>query len=183
MKATVEQSIELFNVNKPISDKNWEIISPTIIKALEATNVIDMDDLVSPEDIDADRNCGIDKTMEINGKQVTMALRIQPSNVDWRTFSIRKSTVSGLPTEFYKRRKAIKSGDESKYPKITAQVYIVNNQISYAIIRTKDLYDFIEQNPELIQTRTNRQDGNKFVVVYWADLIHQGFKFVTNMDY
>jgi hypothetical protein len=109
-----------------------------------------------------------------------IASRVQPDK-DWSTFTIRYSRATGAETEFKKRLRAIRDG--MLYPALTIQGYVGREKaslLSAAVIRTADLFRFVEEHIEESawqkppRMRTVGVDRNKFVAVPWAELQSAG---------
>jgi len=92
----------------------------------------------------------------------------------WNSFTIRYARHTGTETEYEKRQKQIKNG--YFYPAFTLQAYFDNrtdnNLLSIAVIKTMDLYRFIDDYPRYI--KQNKSD-NEFKIVFWGDLIQEGY--------
>jgi hypothetical protein len=89
------------------------------------------------------------------------------------SFTIRCDTLSGRKTELAKRMDAIQNG--YFFPYFTLQAYFKKEfpteLLSAAIIRTKDLYQFVKQYPYKI---TSNRFDNGFKVVKWDELQSNG---------
>jgi hypothetical protein len=99
-----------------------------------------------------------------------MALRTQPVPINspcYNTFTIRYKRHTGNTTEYAKRHYAI--DNNYIYPKYTIQTYTdANNKIrSAAYVDTKELYQYIENNPDKIHYKDS---DNLFAYVNWTDL-------------
>jgi len=121
-----------------------------------------------------DKYSGIDWFCKNDNNQViAVAARIQ-WDCDYGTFTIRFKRKTGTKTEFEKRTEAIRKG--YMYPQLTMQAYFIRNplkMLSACIIKTKDLYDFIEYHPDMVYD--NKSD-NDFKYVFWKDLERYGIK-------
>lgn len=115
-----------------------------------------------------DVRSGIDYIREDDSGLQGIAARCQ-WNIAYNTFTIREKRHTGTATEFEKRKEAIKNG--YFYPAFTLQAYFddrkTNNLLSLGLIRTLDLYNFIENNPEKVHV--NKSD-NDFIYIHWKDL-------------
>jgi hypothetical protein len=99
-----------------------------------------------------------------------IASRVQ-YDADYRTFTVRKSRVSGARTEFDKLTFAIKK--EWLYPFWFCQAYIARNPkrlLSVAVCKTKDLVEYIstgsEQDDWYVRN-VDRDGAATFYVVDW----------------
>ena len=123
---------------------------------------------------------GIDAWFFNNAKGMRgIASRIQPSNHNWRTFTIRYKRDSGTKTEYEKRKYSIENN--YLYPYLTLQSYLDddNNIISYALIKTKDLISIVDNHLEkciLRKTGKSQIGQSSFVVVKWDLIIKLKFK-------
>ena len=99
---------------------------------------------------------------------IGIASRIQ-KGMNWETFTVRKSRVSGVKTEFDKVSKAIENG--TIYPLYTVQAYVKNNEIEgMAICITKSLYQLIKDGKYKKRQTGPNQDGQAcFYAVKWSD--------------
>jgi len=146
-------------------------------------------ELVSTENKDTlickwlDKNAGIDLIGKKNDNLISMACRIQWS-INYRTFTIRYKRKSGAKTEYEKRIEAIKK--DYIYPGWTLQAYIdgkfdIYNKLTNgnslkilgcALVKTKPLYEYIENNINNIHYNTANYENNEFIYVYWNDVKH-----------
>ncbi len=103
------------------------------------------------------------------------------------SFTIRKSRLSGAPTENFKVEKALESG--GLCPTYTVQGYVVlrpsdgwKAQLqSIAIVLTKELYGFKKRYSSLVK---EKKSDNLFDVVYWDYLKHfSGIKGYVNPNW
>lgn len=127
-----------------------------------------------------DRYAGIDAIHVWNQQVRGVAVRIQWEKENYRTFTIRYKRHNGTPTEYTKRIAAINGDTGALYPYLTIQAYATKRNggklRSYAIVRTKDLYDYIstrliEVNGKVIGVRSNRcPEGNIFVYVSFDEI-------------
>lgn len=115
---------------------------------------------------------GIDKAK--NYSIYGIAARIQEGK-QYDSFTIRSERKSGHRTELVKRQEQIANGDF--YPKLTLQVYFDyrGSLSSMAFIKTKLLFDFIENHPKLVDKKETFD--SEFLVVYWKDLKEKGYFF------
>jgi len=112
---------------------------------------------------------GIDLIWIKNNQISGVANRIQISNKNWATFTIRAERESGTKTEYDKRKESINDG-LSIYPQYTIQSYVTDNNelLSFAIVPTVDIFDAIEKGYyELQHTRADQKGQAFFYVVKW----------------
>lgn len=115
----------------------------------------------------------VDKINGIRG----IALRIQTGEKNWHTFTIRSVRDSGAKTEFEKRKYAIENG--YLYPYLTVQAYITkdNKLVSFAVAKTKDIIEMIDNGCANIQHTGRNQIGQaQFYVIDWYEMKKQGYK-------
>lgn len=108
-----------------------------------------------------------------------IALRVQTSVRSWRTFTIRKSRVSGAKTEYEKRKYAIENN--YLYPYLTFQAYISfeNDPLEWAVARTCDIIQMIEDGDCTVRKTGPDQKGQaEFYVVKWDDMLKKGYTVV-----
>lgn len=125
-----------------------------------------------------DMLAGVDTWLISDGHVYPIASRVQYGATAWRTFTIRRSVRSGLPTEYHKRIDAIRSG--ALYPRFTVQAYINGDQLlAAAAVDTRHL---IERCATLEhQVRTNPTDGAQFIYVQWDQLDSRHTYIVDNL--
>lgn len=112
------------------------------------------------------------RTLSIEG----VASRIQIAEKSFDTFTIRLQRETGTVTEFEKRKKAIKT--DSIYPKYTFQAYVSQDMklLSMAIMRTVDLYKFVENTRQNVKHTGESQIGQaSFIACNWLDIREAGF--------
>lgn len=121
-----------------------------------------------------DNNAGIDVWL-INNEHATplgIASRIQRSDKNWRTFTIRRQRDNGSPTEFVKRTQALELGN--LFPALTYQAYISKDGkklLGMAIAHTWQLFDYIKycKDIETNHTGQNQFGQASFYVISWRD--------------
>jgi hypothetical protein len=93
-----------------------------------------------------------------------LAARVQTCSRAFETFTIR------LGTELPKRLRDLSNG--YLCPTHTLQAYLTPSKVIVGVIETSELYRQIKtlHKSNLLQIRTNTQDGNRFVCVKWRDL-------------
>lgn len=136
-----------------------------------------------------DKYAGIDAIHVWNQQVRGVAVRIQWEKENYRTFTIRYKRHNGTPTEYAKRMSAINGDTGALYPYLTIQAYATKRNggklRSYAIVRTKDLYNYIssrliEINGEVSGVRSNKcPEGNTFIYVSFDELKQAGLPCVV----
>lgn len=127
---------------------------------------------------------GIDAIHIYNNQMRGIAVRVQWSNKSWNTFTIRYKRANGSKTEYKKRREAIYGNNGWFYPFLTIQAYFDKRDdnpkmLSFGIVRTKDLYDYIEDNKTKIESKLRVcPEGNSFIYVSFKDLQKAGKKII-----
>lgn len=168
--------------------KSWELklFTDDFLKANMSIDIFlkvinestkDGEKIISTENIDNeilklfDKCSGIDAIQITKDAQIrTMAIRVQFGNV-WNTFTIRFKRHTGAKTEYEKRLEAIQN--EKLYPNLTLQCYLsldLKEILSYGLIFTKDLYNQIQNKPEIVNYKTATEDGNIFMFISFYDL-------------
>jgi hypothetical protein len=116
-----------------------------------------------------DQKSGIDYIREDETGLQGIAARCQWGTKAWNSFTIRSERHTGSKTELEKRMESIEKG--YFYPAYTLQAYFddrkTNNLYTIGVIKTKDLFGFMRENPDFVET--NKSD-NKFVYVEWQFL-------------
>ena len=145
-----------------------EQLQKIIFKGVDFVSIEKKDDEVL---LWLDQYAGIDYVVKSkNNNIIGIAARIQFMN--FRTFTIRKTRYTGTKTEFEKRIEAIEKG--YIFPAYTLQAYFLNKNFSHAaIIPTKQLYNFIINNPNKVH---ERKSDNIFLFVNWNDLKNTDLK-------
>ena len=143
-------------------------IKETILPKLISGTIHSIEDKKDGTLILLDQKSGVDFLRENDVGLQGIAARVQWGQ-NWRTFTIRKERYTGTKTELEKRLEQIEKG--YIYPAFTLHAYFDNkddnNCLGLAVVRTKNLYDFVLQNPDKIQE--NKSD-NKFLIVKWDDI-------------
>jgi hypothetical protein len=123
-----------------------------------------------------DQKSGVDYIREDEKGLQGIAARVQwikQGYKPYNSFTIRFERHTKTETEYKKRTSQIKNG--YFYPAFTLQAYFEdsdnNKLISIGVIKTNDLYKFIDKNPEKVYQ--NKSD-NVFKFVYFADLRKYG---------
>jgi len=120
-----------------------------------------------------DRFAGIDlwHIDEEKGIIRGVASRIQFSDTNWGTFTVRKERDSGTKTEYEKRKYAIEEG--ALYPSHTLQAYISDDEeiVSFAIAKTEDIIEMIDiEHCDVKHTGNDQKGQASFYVVKWQDM-------------
>lgn len=157
----------------------WDVDLKDSVKALESIKDTYLPKIIGGRihTIESDSNqvlmkldnlCGIDYIRENKHGMQGIAARVQWGYA-WNTFTIREKRHTGTKTEYEKRIHQINNG--FFYPYFTLQAYFDNrknnNLLSIGVIKTLDLYQFIEHHPENI---FRRKSDNEFIYVKWGDL-------------
>lgn len=122
-----------------------------------------------------DTKAGIDALVETKNGLIAVAVRVQ-EDPGYRTFTIRKARSSGVETEYRKRMMAIQR-DCFMYPSRTVQAYVRGCALSAAaIVRTRDLFLFIRNDPAVWVNRRSNDDGTwqEFFCCSWSDMQEAG---------
>ena len=132
-----------------------------------------------------DKYSGIDAIQLYNNKIRGIAIRVQ-WGVNYQTFTIRFSRATGTKTEYEKRCEAIYGDNGFWYPYLTIQVYIDNrensiNLLGFAIVKTKDLYDYIQENLDTLNIK-EAPDGNKFICIKFSELKNADKKIIIQSN-
>lgn len=158
------------NWSKDLKDSviAFESIRETILPKLISGEILTIESSENNVLIKLDRKSGVDYIREDETGLQGIAARVQWGN-DWNTFTIRKERHTGTKTELEKRKEQIDKG--YFYPAFTMQAYFNNREdnklLSIAVIRTLDLYYFIENNPDKL---LDRKSDNIFIAVKWSDV-------------
>jgi hypothetical protein len=132
-----------------------------------------------------DQTAGFDGLQIVNGMARGLAIRMQPSERSWDTFTIRFLRQSGATTEFEKRNAAV----TAKYGGWLSPVYTIHGYyeptdfrlLAVAAVRSNDLYPYIardiaaaSEGDKRTYFQENGSDKNAFIVVPWRNLIQDG---------
>lgn len=157
-----------WSVDATDSVKAIESIIGTILPKLINGEIVSVEGQNNDVLIMLDTLSGVDYIRIDNSGLQGIAARVQWGK-NWDTFTIRAERHTGTKTEYEKRVEQIKKG--YFYPAFTMQAYFDNrtdnNLESIAIIKTLDLYEFIEKYPNKVQTRFS---DNKFYYIKWDDI-------------
>jgi hypothetical protein len=154
----------------------WDAIGPLIgggeFRSLELPTA--QQDQSNDLGLFLDRSCGFDGIQILPfGVCRAVAFRVQQSDKDWSTFTIRMDRSTGNKTEFDKRLDALRTpGALLPYWTIQAYVSPSGELLSVAAIETESLYLMVDGevkrgSDSVVRIRTNGQDGNSFAVVSW----------------
>jgi len=114
---------------------------------------------------------------KLNGMR-GIASRIQ-TGVNYKTFTVRNKRKSGAKTEYEKRKIAIEKG--YLYPYLTIQAYVSENNelLSYAIAKTEDIINAIDNGLCYKNHTSKNQIGQaEFFVVKWYDMKKAGYEII-----
>ncbi|MBA7558240.1 hypothetical protein ES705_51036 [subsurface metagenome] len=131
---------------------------------------------------DFDSLSGIDIWQVENKKGITgIANRVQWTDENWASFTIRAKIKSGHDTEYQKRIKALKSNGKYIYPYITIQSYIEKPRrqgklISMGMGFTEDIIKMIDEGK--YEIRINPTDETEFYIVFWKAMKECSFKVI-----
>lgn len=151
------------------NSRNW--FNRFVVPALRAFGFVD---IVSTEEHDSDLKAlldyaGIDAlAKDTSGATVALASRVievKPYGKDYDCFSLRDSRANGYKTEKDKMQRAIDF--DSLRPMWHVQTFIDNGLATAAIVRTRDLVNYIATHKT--KTKTTR-DGTEFKLAFWNDL-------------
>src|SRR5262249_1144290 len=130
--------------------------------------------------------CGMDALVYALGMgTIGLASRVQRTDRNWASFTVRASTRAGRWTEYDKRLYALERGRERwLMPGLTLQAYgdpdpDDERLLGAALIWTADLIEYIRDGTEEqdYSSNVNGHDGNGFQVVYWCCLADAGRPF------
>ena len=105
-----------------------------------------------------------------------VASRIQFAEKSFDTFTVRFKRDNNAPTEYEKRKEAIKSA--GIYPKYTFQAYVSKEMqvLGMAMMFTSDLLKFIEKKSSVIKHTGEEQIGQaSFIACKWEDIYKAGY--------
>lgn len=106
-----------------------------------------------------------------------LASRIQTTDRNWHTFTVRKTRDSGATTEFEKRKLAIEKG--YLYPFFTMQAYVTQKDalIAFAVARTVDVIEMIDKGfCKTNKTRKEQIGQASFYIVDWYEMKERGYE-------
>ena len=115
----------------------------------------------------------IEKNRGIRG----IASRIQPSDYNHKTFTVRKERESGASTEYEKRKFAIEN--DYLYPYFTLQAYLTKDGklLDFACAKTTDVMDMIDKGLCYVNGTNEDKIGQAtFFVVDWDEMIKNGYQ-------
>ena len=134
-----------------------------------------------------DQYAGIDAVHVWKNNVRGVAVRVQ-WGVNYKTFTIRYHRHTGAPTEYEKRLAAIRGNQGALFPYLTIQAYADKrdggNLLSFAVVRTADLYEYIERRlvddgGKITGIRTRKcPEGNTFLYVSFDDLANSGMQMI-----
>lgn len=155
-----------------------DVVAPLLLAERFGCRMINVEQQVTKTDKVLDQQCGIDYLLDTRLSVVAVASRVQTIKADrtpFRTFTIRCGR-NGFSSELEKLKLAhldpqiLRSG-------LTLQAYLDPNQtiLVMGVIRTKDLAEYVASYEEIIDRRTNSQDGKQFLSIPWAQLEDAGY--------
>lgn len=149
-----------------------ESIRETVLPRLISGDLISIENTDNEVLLMMDMISGIDLIRHDDKGLQGIAARVQFGS-NYKTFTIRSTRHTTAATELEKRMKQIKGG--YFYPAFTMQAYFNSRDdlklLSVAVIRTIDLYDFIDNNHLKVHTR---KSDNVFKYCFWSDLKKAG---------
>lgn len=117
--------------------------------------------------------------------------KIRHGGKPYNSFTVRYERSSGAATEYVKRLAALHDPvDGWAFPAITVQSYVDEQSgelLAAGGIKTQYLLDYIVNSDEVsyeesryrgYSIKTNPQDGNKYIVVFWQALENAGVKVI-----
>src|ERR1017187_3710043 len=120
-----------------------------------------------------DQSAGVDGWQIIDkGGMSAIASRVQYTNQDFQTFTIRFERPNGGETELSKRLRAIKSGGRLLYPYWTVQAFLWARRKkmgSIGIVHTKTLMLLADDYRRAYINVKRSPDGEKFVYIRFDD--------------
>lgn len=103
-----------------------------------------------------------------------LSVRIQNTDKNWKTFTLRADTNKGVAVELQKKMIAYKSG--SILPYLTVQAYVYNNKIlGIGIVKTADLLEHC-MGGGIFKNQINKIDETRFISIKWDDLKKSGYR-------
>lgn len=177
------------------SDMTWsakafrEIVWPNITQWCGGGTI---EQVEGNDESNLDMYAGIDAWQIFTGERAMrgIASRIQydtgNKNYPYDTFSIRVSRPSSS-TEYEKRLAAILSDRGMIWPHLTVQAYLditKQNIKSVAVVKTKDLYFYVDMLGLKSFVKINNKDGSSgFIAVKWCNLVrdHVQVKIARNL--
>jgi hypothetical protein len=154
------------------------VVAPLLLAERFGCRMINVEQQVTKTEEVLDKQCGIDYLLDTRVSVVAVSSRIQTIKADrtpFRTFTIRCGR-NGFASELEKLKLAhldpqiLRSG-------LTLQAYLDPNQtiLVMGVIRTRDLAEYVTSYEEIIDRRTNSQDGKQFLSIPWAQLEDAGY--------
>jgi hypothetical protein len=130
----------------------WPVIGPMIgggrVVSMEASKDSELRSLF-------DTAGGVDAWQVLEGGAIYgVASRVQPSGIDFSTFTVRLSRDTASRTEWQKLYEAVTAGDGRVYPRWFVQAYMDKQStsvISVAAIHTDELVMFIKENCHVLR--------------------------------
>ncbi len=174
-QGNLEESSKMFD------EKVWPLIRDKFFAKSEA-RFVSCESHASEVETILDQHFGIDGFVcfaDRNKKPITCAIRVQEGR-SYDTFTVRSSRAGGAETELQKR-----SAGEGLGPAMTIQIYVGSNEIVVGIVRTRNLFDYIERYTNqlaiekgkpnsIIWEKINADGMSSFIVVPWSGLKNYG---------
>lgn len=156
------------------------LVRPVAARVLQGRFGIVEADTTSEFARSLDIEAGIDMWFVRDGTGIRgVANRVQWTDRNWRTFTVRMSRKSGATTEYEKRLSAIE--DEWLYPVLTMQSYVSEDRqrlLGFGVMRTRDLMQFVTDGIGYSRRTGPAQIGQaEFWVVKWDDVIASDAQF------
>lgn len=157
---------------KQSADDFYNFVKPALEKNCGA-QVVSLEKMQGKLPLMLDREFSTDALFIKNGKMFGLSSRIQHGK-NWQTFSIRAKRDSGTKSEFEKHSDAIKK--QTYLPELTSQAYFTGAAFTVALVRTKDILDYIKRhNPTPIHTGKDEIGQAAFYPVSWQDFQAKGY--------
>lgn len=155
-----------------------DVVAPLLLAERFGCRMINIEEQVTKTSKVLDQQCGIDYLLDTGVSVIAVSSRIQTIKADrtpFRTFTIRCGR-NGFASELEKIKLAhldpqiLRSG-------ITLQGYLDCNQtiLVMGVIRTRDLAEYVTSYEDIIDRRTNSQDGKQFLSIPWSELEDAGY--------
>ena len=163
-----------FNQSMSQTKSDFEkIIKPIFENLFTKSSFLSLENVNNPACKWLDTSAGVDLLIKHNEKLFlrTVASRIQRTDKDWKTFTIRLERDNGTMTEYEKKMTAFRHG--GVLPTLTYQAYISKDDgklISLGIAWTVDILDYTKSNEIETRHTGDEQIGQaKFYYIKWAD--------------
>jgi len=155
-----------------------DVVAPLLLAERFGCRMINIEEQVTKTDRVLDQQCGIDYLLDTRLSVIAVSSRIQlikAGRTSYRTFTVRCGR-NGFASELEKMKLAyldpqiLRSG-------ITLHAYLDPNQtiLMMAVIKTRDLAEYVTSYEEIIDRKTNGEDGTQFLSIPCAHLEHAGY--------